>query len=162
LCRYDIFFPLGLQCQHQLVPRVCQVVCCVHQSLRRREKTSINTYSNRRVANHLHGLIFELKERMNSRQDRPVMQLNEWTHCIINTNKEHSKIVLHFTWSPWYYMTFQESEILRQTEYVKHSACYIHNTCIISVIPVQFLTLYVYRCTIDIKVRQTFDHCVND
>ena len=23
--------------------------------------------------NHLHGLIFELKERMNSRQDRPVM-----------------------------------------------------------------------------------------
>ena len=31
------------------------------------------TYSNRRVANHLHGLIFELKERMNSRQDRPVM-----------------------------------------------------------------------------------------
>jgi hypothetical protein len=35
---------------------------------------SMNTYSNRRVANHLHGLIFELKERMNSRQDRPVMQ----------------------------------------------------------------------------------------
>ena len=34
----------------------------------------MNTYSNRRVANHLHGLIFELKERMNSRQDRPVMQ----------------------------------------------------------------------------------------
>ena len=38
-----------------------------------------NTYSNRRVANHLHGLIFELKERMNSRQDRPVMQ-----HVIYN------------------------------------------------------------------------------
>jgi hypothetical protein len=37
----------------------------------------INTYSNRRVANHLHGLIFELKERMDSRQDRPVM-----TQCI--------------------------------------------------------------------------------
>ena len=35
----------------------------------------MNTYSNRRVANHLHGLIFELKERMNSRQDRPVMRL---------------------------------------------------------------------------------------
>jgi hypothetical protein len=35
---------------------------------------TMNTYSNRRVANHLHGLIFELKERMNSRQDRPVMQ----------------------------------------------------------------------------------------
>jgi len=35
---------------------------------------SMNTYSNRRVANHLHGLIFELKERMNSRQDRPVIQ----------------------------------------------------------------------------------------
>jgi hypothetical protein len=34
----------------------------------------INTYSNRRVANHLHGLIFELKERMDSRQDRPVMK----------------------------------------------------------------------------------------
>ena len=34
---------------------------------------NMNTYSNRRVANHLHGLIFELKERMNSRQDRPVM-----------------------------------------------------------------------------------------
>ena len=34
----------------------------------------MNTYSNRRVANHLHGLIFELKERMNSRQDRPVMR----------------------------------------------------------------------------------------
>ena len=33
----------------------------------------MNTYSNRRVANHLHGLIFELKERMDSRQDRPVM-----------------------------------------------------------------------------------------
>lgn len=38
---------------------------------------TMNTYSNRRVANHLHGLIFELKERMNSRQDRPVMQMNE-------------------------------------------------------------------------------------
>jgi hypothetical protein len=37
----------------------------------------MNTYSNRRVANHLHGLIFELKERMNSRQDRPVMQKKE-------------------------------------------------------------------------------------
>ena len=36
----------------------------------------MNTYSNRRVANHLHGLIFELKERMNSRQDRPVMKSN--------------------------------------------------------------------------------------
>jgi hypothetical protein len=36
---------------------------------------SMNTYSNRRVANHLHGLIFELKERMNSRQDRPVMRV---------------------------------------------------------------------------------------
>jgi hypothetical protein len=36
----------------------------------------LNTYSNRRVANHLHGLIFELKERMNSRQDRPVMHFN--------------------------------------------------------------------------------------
>lgn len=35
----------------------------------------MNTYSNRRVANHLHGLIFELKERMDSRQDRPVMRL---------------------------------------------------------------------------------------
>jgi hypothetical protein len=34
----------------------------------------MNTYSNRRVANHLHGLIFELKERMDSRQDRPVMR----------------------------------------------------------------------------------------
>ena len=33
----------------------------------------INTYLNCRVINHLHGLIFELKERMNSRQDRPVM-----------------------------------------------------------------------------------------
>jgi hypothetical protein len=38
---------------------------------------TMNTYSNRRVANHLHGLIFELKERMNSRQDRPVMQKKE-------------------------------------------------------------------------------------
>jgi hypothetical protein len=39
------------------------------------ESISMNTYSNRRVANHLHGLIFELKERMNSRQDRPVMRV---------------------------------------------------------------------------------------
>jgi len=26
-----------------------------------------------KVANHLHGLIFELKERMDSRQDQPVL-----------------------------------------------------------------------------------------
>jgi hypothetical protein len=43
---------------------------CLHGA----KRVSMNTYSNRRVANHLHGLIFELKERMNSRQDRPVMQ----------------------------------------------------------------------------------------
>ena len=45
-----------------------------------------NTYSNRRVANHLHGLIFELKERMNSRQDRPVK-----THTYIYTYKQASR-----------------------------------------------------------------------
>ena len=35
--------------------------------------------------NHLHGLIFELKERMNSRQDQPVIprtsqKINWWDH----------------------------------------------------------------------------------
>lgn len=44
-----------------------------------------NTYSNRRVANHLHGLIFELKERMNSRQDRPVMRVLCKLHWKCNT-----------------------------------------------------------------------------
>jgi hypothetical protein len=35
----------------------------------------VNTNLNRQVLhNHLHGLIFELKERMNSRQDRPVIK----------------------------------------------------------------------------------------
>jgi hypothetical protein len=43
------------------------VCCCVNKVE--------NTNSNRWVANHLHGLIFELKEHMNSRQDRPVMRV---------------------------------------------------------------------------------------
>jgi len=52
----------------------------------------MNTYSNRRVANHLHGLIFELKERMNSRQDRPVMQkLN-----LVRMKKKKKKIFFFF------------------------------------------------------------------
>jgi hypothetical protein len=45
-----------------------------------------NTNSNRRVANHLHGLIFELKEHMNSRQDRPVMHKKIKKVLLIKTN----------------------------------------------------------------------------
>jgi len=47
----------------------------------------MNTYSNRRVANHLHGLIFELKERMNSRQDRPVMRVCVYVFTHLNVYK---------------------------------------------------------------------------
>lgn len=47
----------------------------------------MNTYSNRRVANHLHGLIFELKERMDSRQDRPVMNTMNVSFSIIRQNR---------------------------------------------------------------------------
>lgn len=55
----------------------------------------MNTYSNRQVANHLHGLIFELKERMNSRQDRPVMRVYKknnicCTKCIYTIIKRNN------------------------------------------------------------------------
>jgi len=38
-----------------------------------------NTYLNSRVSNHMHGLIIELKERMDSRQDRPVIWDHKWS-----------------------------------------------------------------------------------
>jgi hypothetical protein len=54
------------------VKLICVFVLVVKQDTK-------NTHSNRQVNNHMHGLIFELKERMNSRQDQPVISEK---HCM--------------------------------------------------------------------------------
>ena len=52
----------------QLHKWICKLPMCEYDT---KHLLKLSGYDN-----HLHGLIFELKERMNSRQDRPVMWFN--------------------------------------------------------------------------------------
>ena len=91
----------------------------------------MNTYSNRRVANHLHGLIFELKERMNSRQDRPVMRTSVWR--TLSVNEERTSVEAMHGWS----------EILRTKGKRKKAAHNIQKKCVVPLYFFLFLCIVI-------------------